>query len=182
MKMKLPVLIFLLTLVIPAALTGCGPNLMGKEGSSDTTFNGDVYTGSTGTQSGDGFSCPANPNVIPYEDRVFDGTQHYTACPNASTPSQVEITGYSSTEDAICVFPVQYLDDYNFTYRVGPNGQPMYACYSTASSQTKTLDFQQTTFNGLVIVDQSEQVDMSRCLMTGQTCPTYSLGRIQQSP
>jgi hypothetical protein len=175
-RILLPTRSILAILATAAALTGCGPNIVGEEPVSDHLRSPDSFQY---TMSG-GYSCPTEANVTPYEDRVFDGTQRYTVCTHPTTTTKIRISGQSSTDPMVCVYPLQFLNESQFVYKVGPTGAPLYTCYNARTSPTKDFDFLPSViFDGLVIVDQADQANMSRCLMSGATCPTYSLGRFR---
>jgi hypothetical protein len=167
---------FLALLAIATALSGCGPSIVNEEKTSANVRSADSFQ----YQMSGAYSCPTEPNVTPYEDRVFDGTQRYTVCTHPTISTKLRISGQSSTDSMVCLYPLQFLNDTQFVYKVGPTGAPLYTCYNARTTPTKEFDFlASVVFDGVVIVDQADQADMSRCLMSGTSCPTYSLGRFR---
>jgi hypothetical protein len=165
----------MLALITASVLSGCGPNIIDDSPKETSIRTPDSFQY---VMSGE-FSCPTEANITPYEDRVFDGSQRYTVCSHRTTTSRIRISGYSSTDSQLCVYPLEFLDDTHFVYKMSVNGLPLYTCYNSQTTPQKDFDFQTMHFDGLVIVDQADQADMSRCLMNGANCPTHSLGRFR---
>ncbi len=165
-----------LGLFVAASLSGCGPNLVVDEvGGNEMGTNG-YY--SQGDSSG-GYACPSEQNVLPPDDLVKDGTQRYFACKGTSSYTKILLRGYSSTDRTSCVFPVQFLDNERFVYKLDPYGAPMYLCYDAWSGNSAEVDFPFTNYNGVVMVDNSLRSQMSQCLVSGQNCPMHAIGRFR---
>jgi hypothetical protein len=165
--------------LLGSTLSGCGPNLASDEAVDGQTGPG-LYDYA---QSDDaGFACPSAPNVLPPGGSAAGGTPGYTACPDRSDPTSIKLVGYSATSRMICAYPVQFINATQFIYKLDPNYQPLYTCYDgwAGDSDAVAVNFPTTGFNGVVVVDQGSRPQMSACLMSGQPCPPYSLGRFRQ--
>ncbi|MBS1961424.1 MAG: hypothetical protein JST04_04355 [Bdellovibrionales bacterium] len=161
-----------------AALSGCGPNLLSDGRSSgEDGLNSYSYS-----QTADAdYSCGFGANILPTSTGITDGTQRYTTCTNNSSSSKIKVYGISSTSRMICAYPVQYINSSQFLYKADGYGQPVYACYDAWSDQANgyALDFAVGSYNGLLVVEQGSRPSMTTCLMTGQSCPTYSIGKFR---
>ncbi len=168
----------LLAVTLSALLSACGSS---DPGSYNTqSYGGNAYSYHQNTTASEGaYLCPAGPNAIPVRDVNFDGTQRYTVCSNPNDPTKALIKGTSSTSAMICAYPLQYIDLNRFVYKLSPSGLPLFQCASVASTGRFEISFPSTNYNAVVIVDYTDQLSMSRCLVSGQTCPHYSMGRFQ---
>ncbi len=153
---------------------GCGPNLI-SEGSDGTSGYTSYYQDGVGDGA---YSCPIQANITPSDPMGVDGAS-YTGCGGTTALSKVKIKGQSPNERNICVYPVQFLNETQFVYKLDRNSQPMYSCYDSWSSPVAELDFPYTNYNGAVIVDYSNRVAMSSCLYSGQNCPRHAIGRVR---
>lgn len=153
-------------------LMGCGPNLVknGNEMDASGYYLSEITDGN--------YQCPVSANIIPSDPRGLDGTP-YTGCGAIDSLSKVKIKGQSPDERNICVFPVQFIDETRFVYKLDRMSQPMYSCYDSWSSPAAELEFPYTNFNGAIVVDYSQRPLMSGCLVNGQNCPKHSIGRIR---
>src|SRR5688572_16616039 len=97
----------LAALAIAATFSGCGPNIVDDEPISASLRAPDSFE----YKMSGGYSCPTEANVTPYEDRVFDGTQRYTACTHPTVNTKIRIMGQSSTDAMVCLYPLQFLND-----------------------------------------------------------------------
>lgn len=171
-----------LNLILAASVTtllsACGaadPGLYDTQSYGTNTYN---YNQNAATSDG-AYLCPASPNVLPARDVNFDGTQRYTVCANPADKTKALVKGTSSSSAMVCAYPVQYVDTNRFVYKLSPSGLPMFQCANVASSGRFEISFPSTNYNALVVVDYADQLSMSRCLVNGQTCPNYSMGRFQ---
>ncbi len=160
------------------ALSGCGPNLVTDDHAANEMGVSGYYYG----QSDDAnYTCATSPNILPPDDRLMDGTQRYVACANRNSATKIKLVGYSSSSQTICAYPVTFLNSTQFAYKVDGYGQPLFQCYdgwANVDAGTE-LDFVNTSYNGVVVVDQSYRPQMSMCLMTGQSCPMHAIGQFR---
>lgn len=140
--------------------------------------SGNYYLNDSSSVSDGAYNCPTSPNVLPHQDVTFDGTQRYTVCKNGASATRILVKGFSSTSDTVCVYPIQYVDATRFVYKLTPSGLPLFACGNLATNHRMEFDFANTNYNALIVVDSADQLNMSRCLTMGQTCPNYSMGRL----
>lgn len=170
-NLTLALLIFTATL-----LTGCGPSLGIGESANEMGENAYSFY----QQIDSNYVCPSSENITPPDDRVMDGTQHYVACTHRSNAAKIKVIGYSSTSRMICAFPVQYLSEERFVYKLDSAGQPMYRCYDGWNTEhSQELEFTYTNFNGVLIADQSLRPQMSTALVSGGVLPMHAIGKFR---
>lgn len=193
---RLRLSVFALTAIIAA---GCGNTIkspssqkvaaassQGAGFSWDTS--GSVPSGSgSGSASGE-YLCPSGPNVKPdYRwGNPEDGL--YTACPSQNSVNRIRVMGKPRTSgQRICVFPSQVIDstDPSQSPRVlskpGLDGLPMMSC-GYPGTVGLDLEFRNTVFNAVFVVDEDAAQDMRTCLFTSQSwqCPRdWSFGRFR---
>lgn len=155
-------------------LMGCGPQLT-NDGNKNDEGTSSYYLSQTNEGN---YRCPTSANITPSDPRGLDGTP-YTGCGATDSATKVKIKGQSPDERNICVFPVQFLNETQFIYKLDRLNQPLFSCYDSWSQPVAELDFPYINFNGAIVVDYSLRYEMSSCLALGQNCPTHSIGRIR---
>jgi hypothetical protein len=170
---------FLLSAVlIGASLSGCGPNLVSENASSNETGVSGYYFGQNNDAN---YTCTSAPNILPPDDQVMDGTSRYVACVNRQSTSKIKLIGHSSSSQIICAYPVQYINSTQFMYKLDGYGQPLAQCYDgwTQADAGVEVDFPTVSYNGVLVVDQSLRAQMNACLQTGLNCPMHSIGQFR---
>jgi hypothetical protein len=157
--------------VFGASLSSCAPNIVGTADQSDSSAY--IY----GQNDGASYNCPSSPNVVAPSNT---STSSYTACVNTNDATNLEIKGYSSTSRMICVYPMQY-NGLQLLYIAGKTGEPLSTCFDAWSAPdfTTSISFAGTSFNGALVVDQTQQNQMNTCLLSGTGCPAYAHGKIR---
>ncbi len=162
--------------MIAFGITGCGGHLLAEGGANSEGGGNFGYYQSDA--NGD-FTCSTDPNVMPPDDQVKDGTQRYFACPHSTSFTKILVRGYSSTDRYVCAFPVQYLDEESFVYKLDQFGAPLYTCYDAWANNSVEVNFNFTNYNGVLMVDKTLRSQMSSCLVSGQNCPMHAIGRFR---
>lgn len=169
-------LLIALSGAIPSLMSGCGAVDSGAYSKTKYSIDNAMFSQ---TSADAGYNCPSSPQVLPNQDINFDGSQRYVACRNTGTATQILLKGYSSSSAMVCVYPIQYINTNQFVYKASPSGLPMFQCGDMQNTYRLEASFPATNFNAVIVVDYTDQLNMSRCLANGQTCPNYSIGKLQ---
>jgi hypothetical protein len=171
MKVSNPLILILTTLIF----TACGqPGL---------DFNQKSHQSSSGNFQLDAPGCHPidRPNIVPILDTTNDGSRHYSTCFDSAAPSQVRVIGHSTRNTWVCAYPIVTTSLTAFKPVKDAQGLPVSQCWDAraAGASGQLINFYFTGFNGLIVVDYHQRLDMSRCLANGQTCPNdFSVGSI----
>lgn len=185
-----PATTFLSLSAILVVLSGCG-NMSGvnsdlyykgSSSSSAATAGGDVTGGIT--LQGIPFICPSSPNVVPYYDVNFDGTDRFKVCESGVATEKIAIYGRTKSANTLCAFPA---------LSTGSGLQLFQNGASSAYSQCARMDIgdpvitfdKGISFNAVFIVEAPYEAQMRNCLTlrAPSLCPQpYSFGVFREAP
>ncbi len=127
------------------------------------------------------YTCPQSANTLPDYDYKNDGSGKYTVCEKKDSTAEILIHGKTSEYGAVCVFPVQVIDESHIYVKPDvATGLPMVTCYE-ATKRGVYAKFAGVRFNATFIVEYQYANAMRACLLSGNyyTCPNYSYGRFR---
>ena len=165
---------------------GCGnAGTVARSGFSIDSSGSFVSGGGSSVDSS--FRCPSSVNILPSDPfSAAAGVGEYTACPRVDAAGAFRLKGAPRvTNQRICAFPAKVYDDVTGG-RVVPKLQGSVAFFYCGAPISERLDFnfgQDLDYNAIYVVDESQSLDMQRCLTSGDrwSCPSaHSFGRFRQ--
>ncbi|MEO7161888.1 MAG: hypothetical protein ABI041_03105 [Bdellovibrionia bacterium] len=176
--------IALLIISIPVSLSiGCG-----RINASNINYapaNSTAFSGfSPSNKIAASFSCPGVPNVVPNLDETVDGSDYFTVCTSKTIGnfSDLLITGRFSSNNSLCVVPVQMLDPTHFMPKLDAQKNPVYTCSAPTADGVLVSNpsANSASFNSIIIVESPELNNLVRCIQNNFTnCPNYSFGKFR---
>lgn len=175
----------LLTIAAAAQmLSACGnfvqPSSKGSRIASYGSVDYDPYL-----QEYDG-ECPQDPNILPIQDLLHDGSGRYRACYTSVSNEEVRVIGHAPPGQhgsKICAFPAQQSGNSIYWKPDTTSGYPLFVCKSPNDVDGVVFKFTGMTVNYLYVVREQDANQMQRCLALGNPyeCPQqYSRGRFGQ--
>ncbi|HTL12528.1 MAG TPA: hypothetical protein VL588_08585 [Bdellovibrionota bacterium] len=161
--------------------------------------NGGTSFGATGAGStnASGFTCPGYHNVVPDFDQNLDGTEFWDVCYSATDKAQIQISGSTSNDPSVCVYPVQIIDSAHVMVKqdLSTGGLLKQCVYASTSDghyaktyydwHNVSASFAATNYNAVIITKSTNQAQMDICLNGPAgpdyyACPAFSFGRFRQ--
>jgi len=196
-------------------MSGC-INLNAKPGSIKAGKNSDAQTSAASTSQYFEYNsatenqtelCPASPNVVPYYDFDFDGTNHYSVCRakggTDASNGKYSIHGTPSkaaTSRVVCAVPIFYVDEevlHQFKTQPSLAVKPYHYFSNTsqyddditnvpvycddASDSLAEVFFTGVEFNYMMVFEKRYETQIRTCLVTGNfaSCSRYAFGAIR---